>query len=203
MKAITMVRTLLTLILTCGSLWANEAPPTEGILVTCHGKLRSGVMAIGGETTGTTVTFSNGVVWELKLPDMATKRFTEQHHKDDVTVSGRLKKVAGVAVPLRWIVDVDQIVLANKNEPANTATFTLKGKLRPTAKGAPNVIEIGKEAWPVEWKNDPQLHQQAAQHAGQIVEVHGLVERNPDFTAPIPAVFRIEKLQEAALANKR
>ena len=203
MKAITMVRTLLTLILTCGSLWANEAPPTEGIPVTCHGKLRTGVAAIGGETTGTTVTFGGGIVWELKLPDMATKRFTELHHKDEVTVTGRLNRVAGVAIPTRWIVDIDQIVLANRAGPMNTATFTLRGKLRPIAKGAPSIIEIGKDAWPVEWKNDPQLHQQATQHSGQIVEVHGQIERNPDFTAPIPAVFRIEKLQDPALANKR
>lgn len=197
MKAIIMVRTLLVLVLTAGSLWAADPPPAavDGILVTCHGKLRSGVMAVGGETTGTTVTFSNGVVWELKLPDMATKRFAEQHHKDDVTVTGRLKKVSGVAIPLHWIVDVEQIVLANKNGPMNTATFTLKGKLRSAAKGAPGVIEIGKDPWPVEWKNDPQLHQQATQHAGQAVEVHGQIERNPDFSAPIPAIFRIEKLQ--------
>ena len=46
------------------------------IRVECHGKLRYGVVAIGGETTGTTITF-DGMTWELKLPDEAVTALNE------------------------------------------------------------------------------------------------------------------------------
>lgn len=202
-----MGRTLIILIALCSMAESADraaAPGAAAVPVTVYGKLRSKeVVRIGGETTGTTVIFSGGVTWELKLTDNATKRFAEENHKKLVAVTGQLRRVAGVEVGTRWIIDVEQLTAAKDNDPKDTATFTLRGKLRPTAKGPPSVIEIGEDAWPVEWKNDPALHQQAIDSAGLTVQAHGHVERDPDFTAKIPAIFRIEKLQAPAIANKR
>jgi hypothetical protein len=43
---------------------ADPAPVDESINVTVVGTLRTGIVAIGGETTGTTIT-SKGIKWEL------------------------------------------------------------------------------------------------------------------------------------------
>ena len=53
---------------------ADDTCPEPSVSVKCCGRLRHGVVAIGGETTGTTITF-NRTVWELQLPDDAAREF--------------------------------------------------------------------------------------------------------------------------------
>ena len=60
---------------------AKQSEPS--IRVECHGKLRHGVVAMGGETTGSTITF-DGTTWELKLPDEVSRTFAKEHHKNPV-----------------------------------------------------------------------------------------------------------------------
>jgi hypothetical protein len=81
-------------------------PSEESISVTVVGTLRSGIVAIGGETTGTTIT-SKGIKWELDLGQNAELRtVAEKLSGKQVTVTGTLERRAGVEIKERWIVTV-------------------------------------------------------------------------------------------------
>ena len=84
----------------------------EFIRVEVQGKLQSGIMAIGGETTGTTIT-ANGVTWELDLgrnADLQTK--AEQLNGKQALVRGELTRRQGIEVKERWIVKVSSLEAA-------------------------------------------------------------------------------------------
>lgn len=76
----------------------------DDVAVTIAGTLRTGVMAIGAETTGTTITAGN-VTWDLDV---------ERRHRDTVNrlngaraiVSGHLRRSRGVEVPGRLVIKV-------------------------------------------------------------------------------------------------
>jgi len=84
-------------------------PPEESITVTVVGTLHTGVVTIGGETTGVTIT-AKGIKWELnfaKHADLAEAAAKLDGHL--VTVSGTLERRAGVEVKDRWIVTVTNL----------------------------------------------------------------------------------------------
>jgi hypothetical protein len=88
--------------------------PDEYIRVEVRGTLRTGVVAIGAETTGTTIT-SNGVTWELEFGK--NKQLREQAEKlgdSLVTVEGTLERRKGVEIKERWIVHVAKLKPAAK-----------------------------------------------------------------------------------------
>ena len=92
---------------------------SEYIKVEVQGKLNSQVMAIGGETTGVTIT-ANGVSWELELGDQRDlRRAAEQLHDKFVVVKGRLTLKQGVEIRQRWIVKVNSLVDANAETDSN------------------------------------------------------------------------------------
>jgi hypothetical protein len=83
--------------------------PDDSIQVTVTGTLRTGVVAIGGETTGTTVT-AQGITWELDLGKSG--EFVESAKKFNgkkVVVQGNLDRRPGVEVKERWIVTVTEL----------------------------------------------------------------------------------------------
>jgi hypothetical protein len=85
---------------------ADPAPTDESIIVTVVGTLRTGLVAIGGETTGTTIT-AKGVKWELDFGKNAELRAAaEKLDGKQVTVTGTLERRAGVEIKERWIVTV-------------------------------------------------------------------------------------------------
>jgi hypothetical protein len=71
----------------------QRKPPA--IKVVFQGKLRTGVVAIGGETTGAEI--SNGeVTWDLDLSgDESLAKRADSSHKKVVVVRGELKKPKG------------------------------------------------------------------------------------------------------------
>jgi len=76
------------------------------IKVEVKGVLRHGIMAIGGETTGTTITAGN-VTWELDLGKGKDFHVLAERLKGKtVIVSGSLEVRLGVEIPKRWIVKV-------------------------------------------------------------------------------------------------
>ena len=82
---------------------------TESIQVTVVGRLASGVMAIGGETTGTTIT-ANNITWELDLQDdEQLVEAVDRLGKSRARVTGTLIKKRGVEIRERMIVLVDTI----------------------------------------------------------------------------------------------
>jgi hypothetical protein len=95
---------MLAAILVCAA--SAAAQFEESITVTVVGTLKAGVVAIGAETTGTTIT-AKGITWELdfaknaELADAAKKFDGKQ-----VTVTGTLERKRGVEVKERWIVTV-------------------------------------------------------------------------------------------------
>src|SRR5438445_8578938 len=97
------------ILLRAAMLAADSAPTEESITVTVVGTLRSGIVAIGGETTGTTIT-AKGIKWELDFGTNAKLRATaEKLNGKQGTVSGTLERRAGVEVKERWIVTVTSV----------------------------------------------------------------------------------------------
>lgn len=88
---------------------AADLKTEEAIAVNVVGSLHTGVVAIGGETTGTTIT-ANGLTWELDFGKNAELR--EAVSKLDgksVKVSGTLKRQAGIEIRERWVVTVTEL----------------------------------------------------------------------------------------------
>jgi hypothetical protein len=98
---------LLSLILGATAAPANEKPVAgESITVTVVGTLHMGILAIGGETTGTTIT-ARGVTWELDLGgNAALREAAEVLSGKTVVVQGTLGRRSGVEIKERWIVTV-------------------------------------------------------------------------------------------------
>jgi hypothetical protein len=77
------------------------------------GRLRVGVVAIGGETTGTTIT-ANGITWELDFEkNQKWPRVAGQLDGKEVLIKGRLERRAGVEIKERWIVTVSSFKFAD------------------------------------------------------------------------------------------
>ena len=81
----------------------------ESITVTIVGTLKSGVVAIGGETTGTTIS-AKGATWELELShNNELRQAAEGLNAKPVIVQGSLERRAGVEIKDRWIVHVSSL----------------------------------------------------------------------------------------------
>lgn len=96
---------------------ANEV--SDSVTVEIVGTLRTGIMAIGGESTGTIISAGN-ITWELQLNADQLKK-AETLNQSKVRVRGVLTKKAGVEIAERWIVEVESIESA-KPSP-NQAKF--------------------------------------------------------------------------------
>jgi hypothetical protein len=104
MKALTAF--VLAVLFGITTLAADKPDLEDSINVAVIGTLRTGVVAIGGETTGTTIT-AKGITWELDLGKNgefveAAKNFSGKK----VVVQGSLVRRPGVEVKERWIVAV-------------------------------------------------------------------------------------------------
>ncbi|UUO07986.1 hypothetical protein M4951_06630 [Blastopirellula sp. J2-11] len=96
---------------------ADQADQTgEGsIQVTVVGKLQSGLVAIGGGTTGTTIT-AQGITWELNLSqNEQLRKLADTLNGKQVKVTGSLERKAGVEIAERWIVTVKKLSAAAAN----------------------------------------------------------------------------------------
>lgn len=98
------------------SVAAAEKPRRLTRPIVVAGVLETGLMAIGGETTGTTLT-SHGRIYELDFsskPDM--EEIASGLNGREVVVTGPLRLVRGVEVKERWIIAVQKIGPAPKPE---------------------------------------------------------------------------------------
>jgi hypothetical protein len=76
------------------------------IKVEVTGTLQTGIVAIGGETTGTIIT-ANEVTWELDLSrNPKLQRLAEKLNGRRVTVAGIYRRRSGVEIRQREIVEV-------------------------------------------------------------------------------------------------
>jgi hypothetical protein len=116
-----MLGSLAALILAGAVSGGGESPanpsPRESIEVKVRGTLRTGLMAIGGETTGYAIT-ARGVTWELDFgKDDKLRKTADGLNGHLVVVTGTLDVRAGVEMKSRSIVTVDEIAPAD-NPPA-------------------------------------------------------------------------------------
>ncbi len=93
----------------------SEAKPAgDSIQVDIVGTIETGIMAIGGETTGMIVTSGN-ITWELQVADNM-RETAESFNGKQARVKGRLEKKAGVEIAERWIVTIDSIGAPDDDE---------------------------------------------------------------------------------------
>ncbi len=97
---------------------ASQPANSESVEVSIVGRVKTGLVAIGGETTGTVIS-ANNITWELDLQgDEQLIEAVQLAGKKAVRVKGTLIKKAGVEVRERWIVQVQTI---KKNDAASQA----------------------------------------------------------------------------------
>lgn len=83
----------------------------DSIQVEIRGQLQTGVVAIGGETTGVTITASS-LTFELEFKDAKLAAKGEDLSGRSVIVTGTLEGRKGVEIPLRYIVQVESLKAA-------------------------------------------------------------------------------------------
>lgn len=175
---------------------AGSKQTEPSILVECHGRLRHGVVAIGGETTGTTISL-DCATWELKLPDDSSRAFAREHHKQPVFVIGSLRQVTGTEIPARWVVDVERICADSHSTAKAGATITILGKLHAeVADGTPRtVIEAGGIKWPLDFSKDARIQDRAKSLVSKMAVVKGRIERAIEDEAPLRTMIRVHTLE--------
>jgi acetyl esterase/lipase len=113
----------LTLLVQVNRTGAGEQPPKpgegEGQSIQVTGKLRTGIFAIGGETTGTTIT-AGGKTYELDLHQSPRllQALAETLSGKEVVVQGTLRRDTGVEIRERWIIAVIDIRPASRDGSA-------------------------------------------------------------------------------------
>ena len=185
----------------------DETRPAPSVSVECCGRLRHGVVAIGGETTGTTITF-NRMVWELQLHDDAARQFAKEHHKEPIVVTGTLRKIGGTEVKVRWIIDVKKLSEHDATKDEEGARLTMHGTLRaadPRSDDSPSMtIDTDGEIWPIDVASDAKLQVEAESLVGQPVLLSGNLERvteEEEVTekeASVPLIIRVATLKRSA-----
>jgi hypothetical protein len=192
----------------CGAISFADKPAVAPekvplVRVECHGKLRHGVVAIGGETTGTTITF-DGLTWELKLPDEPSRTFAKEHHKSPVTAVGTLRRVAGHEKSVRWIVDVERISERDASEQTEATMITIEGQLRTddTVPGKTPSMELESAGitWALDLTAESALSAKAESLVGKSAVVTGRLV--PDTKAEPPTlVIRVNALNAPMVAH--
>jgi hypothetical protein len=93
---------------------ADEPATADYINVEARGTLDHGIVAIGGETTGTVIHVGK-VTWEIDLGgNPALLKLAEELNKKTVVVSGKYFQKQGVEIPVRHIVKVEKLKAAGK-----------------------------------------------------------------------------------------
>lgn len=157
---------------------------TPSVSVQCHGLLRHGVVAIGGESTGTTISFHR-ITWELQFQDDSAREFAAQHHKKPVLVTGALRKVDGTENMIRWIVDVQKISAKDSRDAQLEGTqVTVRGTLRAALSATgdiPNLsVRTDDQTWRLDFAASREAQSAAELHIGQPVLLTGTVLPPPD-----------------------
>jgi hypothetical protein len=175
-----------------GVAFAQEPKAGDKLIrVECVGQLRDGLVAIGGETTGTTLRF-RGITWELQFKDANGKAFAEAHDKQLVRVTGALRRVAGVERPARWIVDVEQFAEIDPAQKKEAASITQTGTLIRDPNDANQLfLDTGVTACPVKLPAD------ITPRPGQRLTIRGEVEAAEPASPAQPFFIRATKVEPA------
>jgi hypothetical protein len=105
---------LMAVVMTFVATGAFSDQPKKGpyIMVDIRGTLETGIVAIGGETTGTVIHVKK-VTWELDLGgNKELQELAKQLHMKEVIVTGEYQQVPGVEIRVRHIVKVKTLKAA-------------------------------------------------------------------------------------------
>ena len=124
-------------------------------LVVCHGKLRCGMVAVGGETTGTNLSI-NALTWELQIADPQLKALAESNHRKEVTVTGTLQHLKGTERSGRWVVTVKSLTVRDPKIKEDGVTITARGILE---KGTKSDLQLKTSdfTWIIKEPENPRL----------------------------------------------
>lgn len=198
-----MLRFILAIAVASSSvaLAAEQSAPDQsvaGIKVECYGVLRDGVVAVGGETTGTTISFGR-MIWDLSLKDDAQRAFAKEHTKQRIIATGSLKRVVGTQVPVRWVVDVEQFTVPKETPGKGSVLVTATGKLR-SAEGNGDESALFIEAkginWPLDFSMQPSLEGKAQKLLQKSVVVRGEFGKT-DVARPSQLLLHVSGLDAA------
>lgn len=111
-----------------------QKPKSSPKPVTVTGKLEAGLMAIGGETTGTRVTTSNNRVYELEFvqhPEL--QESIDEFDGKEVTVTGPMRLIRGVERNDRWVIDVLKLQAKDASKASQTSTGAPQDEMKYSA----------------------------------------------------------------------
>jgi len=204
-----LITGLFSLVVTADEAFFQEDEPEPSISVLCQGSLRHGVMAIGGETTGSTITFHR-TTWELKFPDKTSAELAARYHKKPVVVTGTLRSVVSIEKKVRWIVDVTRVAEPDSRQaPKDSARIAIRGTLRAALSQTGNTpdysITVDRRVWKLDLAADPEIQTSAEPLIGRHVLVNGIVPPPPEKTerptekrnVSLPPIVRVKSIQAA------
>lgn len=87
---------------------AADGPDDKYIKVEARGTIRTGVVAIGGETTGVIVS-ANDITLELEIKDPQLAALAKRLSGKIGVAKGTLRVMRGIEIPQRWIVTVGEL----------------------------------------------------------------------------------------------
>lgn len=162
---------------------SDDETKKPAVSVQCQGQLRHGIVSIGGETTGTTLSFHR-ITWELQFAEDKGREFAAQHHKKNVLVAGTLRKVAGTEKTARWIIDVEKISAVNSRDAEQErALITVRGTLRAalsTGDVADLSVRTKDQTWRLDCSASAEIQAVAESLITQPVLITGTVLPPPD-----------------------
>ena len=184
----------------CTFVVADEPPAKPSVSAECCGRLRHGIVTIGGETTGTTITF-NRIVWELQLNDDAARNFAKKHHSQQIVVTGQLRKVVGTETMPRWIIDVNSMTKVDPTKVNEGSKLTILGTLRTTDPskndGTEMMVDVEDKTWPIDISSDAKLRANAKSLVGESIVAKCHVERTDEEDSTSPIIIHVNTVQQA------
>lgn len=180
----------------------DDTSPKESVLVQCSGRLRHGVVAVGGETTGTTISVDR-IVWEVQLNNDVEREFANEHNKESVVVTGRLRKKAGIETKVRWIINVTKLSKRDESTDRNGVRMSIQGTLRATNPRHGNAPELtivsNGQVWPVDFSSDDRLKAMAESLVGKPVVLTGNLEQVIEDEPRTPPVIHVRTLKRSVV----
>ena len=183
---------------------ADESSPMPSVSVEFCGRLRHGVVAMGGESTGTTISVGR-MIWEVQLLSDSDRKFAETYHKETVVVTGTLRKVAGVETKDRWVIDARKMSVQDASKDHPGVKITIVGLLRAAAPDPAGTsvawmaIQSADQVWPIDRPTDASVTMAAETLLGQSVLLAGSVKPDPEYVpgaTPMIQVTSVKRSQQ-------
>lgn len=194
--------------LLAGWAWAGESaqsgkPKEPDIKVQVEGTLRHGVVAIGGETTGTEIT-AGGTTWELDLgSEQRLQRLAARLDGKSAVAVGAFELRRGVEVPVRRIVKVVSLKEGKAKPKASKVSVRFRGTVEHGVMAigcetTGTTITAKKITWELELKGRKELIRAAEELDGKTAVATGTLMVHKGVELPERWVITVETLAAEA-----